>query len=181
MNIESMHSEEDIIFLIGGTGGTSGFPTFPSKFLGVGQSLGSCGFSETPTPGIRKCSCGTTAMGAADRTSWAPLWGGRLLTAAGCPLAPPPPSAAACQGSLDGRKGSHGLSTEHLHALLGLWSLKLRCLVTGAEYYRGTLPPIPFPGGQIQRLFLTTLTPPFFILGGALQSTSKRRFRSLKR
>lgn len=35
------------------------------------------------------------------------------------------------QGRLDGGEGPPALGTEHLHALLGLWSLKLRCLVTG--------------------------------------------------
>lgn len=129
-----MRSEEDIIFLIGGgQGEPQGFPPSRSKFLGVGQGLGSCGFSETPAPGDPE--------GAAVE----PLPWGLQTTRAGLPS-----GEDACslqldalwphlhritmrpvQGSLDGRKGSLALSTEHLHALLGLWSLKLRCLVTG--------------------------------------------------
>lgn len=134
MNIESMRSEEDRIFLLGGgQGEPQGFPPSRSKSLGVGQGLGSCGFSETPTP--------LDPEGAAAE----PLPWGLQTTRVRLPS-----GEDACslqldalwphlhritlrpvQGSLDGRKGPPALGTEHLHTLLGLWSLKLRCLVTG--------------------------------------------------
>ena len=110
----------------------------------MGQGLGSRGFSEIPASGDPEGAAAeplpwglqTTRVGLPSEEDICSLQLDALWPHLHCIILRP------VQGHLDRGEGPSALGMEHLHALLGLWSLKLRCLVMGLSVMV-TLSPTP--------------------------------------